>query len=116
MHCGTDRRCGRARRPAAVLAGMSRTATSGPRLRRSQVITAPASAENQQLMRKSRRDKVSDQLVDYGKTADLGSNSLLRLVGMRCRTVLPWGAEGSKPSPAITSPGGAPARWNGSTA
>jgi hypothetical protein len=38
--------------PAAVLAGMSRTATSGPRLRWSQVITASASAENQQLMRK----------------------------------------------------------------
>src|SRR5258707_13059869 len=99
MRCGTDRRCGRARRPAAVLAGMSRTATPGPRLPRSQVITAPASAENQQLVRKSRRDKVSDQLVDYGKTADLGSNSLLRLVVMRSRTVLPCGTGGTTQSP-----------------
>jgi hypothetical protein len=70
-------------------------------------------AENQQLMRKITSDKVSDQLVDYGKTADLGSNSLLRLVVMRCRTVLPWGSEGSKPSLAITSAGCSPARWNG---
>ena len=55
----------------------------------SRVITTSASAKNQQLIRRGDVGMVSGQLVDCWKTADLGSNSLLRLGVMRCLTVLP---------------------------